>query len=201
MHTVHLAEETLAGFGYSALGIMFSVDKYDMSVTEEQVTLINSFFDSMTWTEQNDPVVAEVPYGDLMMMVDTDNRWVYKGSVTTPPCGQSVYWNVLTTVYPIRQADLDLFKSQLARGDYNLETTGNWREIQNVDEHNVVVVTTNEGSSTAMILAVILLILVIVNIVALIYFLTKRKMAYEKMTRTAHMSEMADHSQSNQKIL
>jgi hypothetical protein len=37
-----------------------------------------------------------------MMMVDTRNRWVYKGSVTTPPCATMVYWNVLTTVYPIK---------------------------------------------------------------------------------------------------
>jgi carbonic anhydrase len=42
-----------------------------------------------------------VTYGDLMQMVDSNNRWVYKGSVTTPPCGRFVYWNVLSTVYPI----------------------------------------------------------------------------------------------------
>lgn len=54
--------------------------------------------------------MPEVPYGDLLMMVNTDDRWIYKGSVTTPPCAQSVYWNVLRTVYPIKKEHLDLFK-------------------------------------------------------------------------------------------
>jgi carbonic anhydrase len=50
----------------------------------------------MEWsTGVSDPLVAEVPYGDLMMMVDMTNRWVYKGSVTTPPCARFVYWNVV----------------------------------------------------------------------------------------------------------
>jgi hypothetical protein len=88
-----------------------------------------------------------IDYGYLMMLVDSDNRYVYKGSVTTPPCGQSVYWNVMSTVYPIKQAHVDLFKAQLARADQgDLADTGNWREIQTVDEHNVIRVTT-EGTA------------------------------------------------------
>jgi len=65
---------------------MFSVNKHH-SVSDEMVDIIDTFFDSMQWTETNDPKVAEVPYGDLMMAADSNNRWVYKGSVTTPPCG------------------------------------------------------------------------------------------------------------------
>jgi hypothetical protein len=72
--------------------------------------------------------VAEVPYGDLMNMVDTTRRWVYKGSVTTPPCDTYVYWNVLRSIYPVKQKHLDLFKQQLARTE-GLEGTGNWRVI------------------------------------------------------------------------
>ena len=71
-----------------------------------------------------------IPYGDLMMMVDTRNRWVYKGSVTTPPCATLVYWNVLQKVYPIKQKHLDLFMKQLERTSVNLHKTGNWRAIQ-----------------------------------------------------------------------
>jgi carbonic anhydrase len=90
-----------------------------------------------------------IDYGYLMMLVDSDNRYVYKGSVTTPPCGQSVYWNVMSTVYPIKQAHVDLFKAQLARADQgDLADTGNWREIQTVDEHNVIKVSTGEDSAT-----------------------------------------------------
>ena len=74
--------------------------------------ILDNFFDSLKWDSSGDiQKVEEVPYGDLMMMVDMDNRWTYKGSVTTPPCAQNVYWNVLQTVYPIRQSDLNNFKS------------------------------------------------------------------------------------------
>ena len=86
-----------------------------------------------------------------MNMVDTDNRYVYKGSLTVPPCTQSLYWNVLSTVYPISQRHVDQFKQQLARADQgNLDSTGNWRATQNIDRHNVIRVTdTKFGSELA----------------------------------------------------
>ena len=75
-------------------------------------------------------------------MVDKNNRWVYQGSVTTPPCAQKVYWNVLRTVYPIKQKHVDLFKAQLTRGEEGrLVDFGNWRVIQPVTTQNVGVVT------------------------------------------------------------
>jgi len=45
------------------------------------------------------------------MMLDMQNRWTYRGSVTTPPCAVAVYWNVLRTVYPIKAKHLALFKA------------------------------------------------------------------------------------------
>jgi hypothetical protein len=84
-------------------------------------------------------VVPLVPYGDLMMMVDTDNRWIYKGSVTTPPCDTFVYWNVLQRVYPIKQRHLDQFLLQLKRG--KLDVIGNYRETQELDLHNPFLIT------------------------------------------------------------
>jgi len=72
-----------------------------------------------------------------MMMVDMQNRWTYRGSVTTPPCATAVYWNVLRTIYPLKPKHLDQFKLQLAKNtDQNpsLLLTGNWREIQPIIE-------------------------------------------------------------------
>ena len=77
-------------------------------------------------------------YGSVMQLVDNNNRWVYKGSVTTPPCATFVYWNVMSTIYPISRRHLDLFKAQLNLGEGGeLDARGNYREIQTVDEHNV----------------------------------------------------------------
>lgn len=79
-------------------------------------------------------------YGDLMMMVDMEDRWVYRGSVTTPPCTTQVYWNVLRTIYPIKKKHLDQFKIVLSHGDEDLSATGNWRLIQKVDNHDLKMV-------------------------------------------------------------
>lgn len=86
-----------------------------------------------------------------MEMVDSNNRWVYKGSVTTPTCATFVYWNVLSTIYPVSQKHLDLFKAQLNSGadssvytEKGLAEYGNWREIQTVDKHDVFYVQQKE---------------------------------------------------------
>tara|TARA_B110000503_G_C7025240_1_gene361513 strand:+ start:589 stop:924 length:336 start_codon:yes stop_codon:yes gene_type:complete len=70
-----------------------------------------------------------VTIGDLLNMVDGKNRFIYQGSLTTPPCTSNVYWNVLSNVYPIKEKHLALFQAQLDRTD-GLKATGNWREIQ-----------------------------------------------------------------------
>lgn len=63
-----------------------------------------------------------------MSLVDLKNRWIYKGSLTVPPCRKAVYWNVLHTVYPIKKAHLELLKAKIAAG--GKAPNGNWRAIQ-----------------------------------------------------------------------
>ena len=110
------------------MGLIFSVDNYDRSVTDDEIEIIDKFFDSMQWDESN-PVVDEVTYGDLMMMANFNKRWVYKGSVTTPPCLTNVYWNVLSTIYPIKQEHVDAFKSRLDAATPGLAEQGNYRLV------------------------------------------------------------------------
>jgi hypothetical protein len=109
MHTVHYPWNKddpavkRTGFIAAAMGLMFSVNDFDSSVTDDQVKIIDNFFDSLKWDiTKSSPEVAMVPYGQIMMMADMNNRWVYKGSVTTPPCAENVYWNVVRTVYPLK---------------------------------------------------------------------------------------------------
>jgi carbonic anhydrase len=153
MHTVHLAKETLNDVGYAAVGIMFSVEEYTSNLSWAEQKVIDTFFDSVKMGEGSTTVadsngkyltnIDMVTYGDLMQMVDSNNRWVYKGSVTTPPCGRFVYWNVLSTIYPISQKHLDQFKARLNLGEGGqLDERGNWREIQKEDEHGVAYIMT-----------------------------------------------------------
>ena len=110
LQTLHTAEDTVGGFGHAAVGILFSVNEYTAKLTHSEQKIIDTFFDSVDLTKTNDPVQSLITFGDLMNMVDTENRYVYKGSLTAPPCDQYVYWNVLSTVYPISQRHVDLFK-------------------------------------------------------------------------------------------
>jgi len=103
MHTVHYAPQAKGGIIAAAMGIFFSRDKFHPRVTEDEVAIIDAFFDSLEWDKNGDRQVSKVLYGDLMMMVNMRTRWSYKGSVTTPPCATTVYWNVVKTIYPIKE--------------------------------------------------------------------------------------------------
>ena len=114
------------------MGIIFSVNDSTIVLDEAEQKIIDDFFDKWQYPKALMNVTYNVylGYGDLMMMVNTTERWVYKGSVTTPPCATSVYWNVLRTIYPIKQSVLDRFKSKLDERNPGLSKLGNWREIQ-----------------------------------------------------------------------
>jgi hypothetical protein len=142
MHTVHFPKEPEGGFIAAAVGIMFSTTEYTADLSPAERYVIDAFFDGLKWDESGAIVSDLILYGDLMEMVDSNNRWIYKGSVTTPPCATFVYWNVLSTIYPVSKKHLDKFvNTQLAQGeDGMLDDYGNWREIQEVDEHAVIYV-------------------------------------------------------------
>ena len=144
MHIVHTGEEDYKGMHpgdvkYAAVGIMFDMQDFNTpdDFSEEEIDTIDTFFESLRWQEQeNNPKVEEVQFGTLMMMLNTWDRWIYKGSVTTPPCDKFVYWNVLRTIYPIKQKHIDLFEQQMARTkSQDLIKTGNFRAVQKIDDH------------------------------------------------------------------
>jgi len=141
MHTVHYPKKSNE-FIAAAMGIMFSVEDYTADLSWAEREVIDNFFESLQWTDATEagPTVDMVTYGSLMEMVDNNKRWIYKGSVITPPCARFVYWNVLSTIYPVSAKHLALFKEQLNRGEEGeLDARGNWRkETAATPEHNVI---------------------------------------------------------------
>jgi carbonic anhydrase len=118
MHTVHFPDAKLQPEDpksiAAAMGIMFSVDNSNVDLTEAEVKIIDNFFDSLYLNQYSDPTVL-AEYGGLMNLIDMKNRWVYRGSLTTPPCSIGVFFNILSNVYPMKERHLRLFKKQLDR--------------------------------------------------------------------------------------
>lgn len=73
-------------------------------------------------------------------MLDTNNRWVYKGSLTTPPCSKTVFFNILYKVYPIKPYHLNLYKQHLAQAP-DVKARGNYRVIQSIDTQDPKLIT------------------------------------------------------------
>jgi hypothetical protein len=83
------------------MGLMFDRDDYDPTITAEEKMVIDKFFDSMSFTTAPPTATSqnidnwkngqsvdskgniklienvEVPYGDLLNIVNFANRWIY----------------------------------------------------------------------------------------------------------------------------
>lgn len=141
MQTVHFNKDTandVHKMPDAAVGILFDTEKYNAKLTSAQTAIIDNFFDSLEFEKTADAGVAvdaavkstTVAFANLMNVIDWNNRWVYKGSTTIPPCEGLVYWNVVATIYPIKKKHLDNFKKTIAKAaDYDpkLDVTGNYR--------------------------------------------------------------------------
>ena len=73
---------------------------------------------------------------------------MYSGSVTTPPCATKVMWNVLGNVYPMKKTHLTQYKDFLDANKSGLSTVGNYRKIQNLNEHNLIYITDDTSAVT-----------------------------------------------------
>lgn len=93
MQTVHTAKtEILNDFSHAVTGILFSVENYTADLTLAEVRIIDTFFDTMKFGDDpDDPTVDFIAIANMMELVDMNNRWVYQGSLTTPPCSTNVY--------------------------------------------------------------------------------------------------------------
>lgn len=183
MHFPQVAKGAIAGADgtrtkiiAAAMGIFFSTDSayYSARVAEnpEQVKIIDDFFDSLNWDKTNTAGALidtkstnKVLYGNLMMMVNMRTRWTYTGSVTTPPCSTTVYWNVVKTIYPIKQRHLNQFKNQMQRGtasgsDKFGPSVTNWRLIQPLGDRVIthIVMPQRGGGSAGVVILLLILI-------------------------------------------
>lgn len=82
-------------FLYAGVAILFEIDDKTPNLP------FDNFFEAMKMKEDNAEVKL-LPFNKAMKEVDWANRYVYKGSMTTPPCEKYVQWSVIKTIYKIR---------------------------------------------------------------------------------------------------
>ena len=101
---------------------MFSVKEPTAAVSVADQVVIDKFFDSLQWDiVDRNPIAPVIPFADLMDLFDLkkNERWAYTGSLTRPPCSEYVFWNVIKTVFPIKQRHVQEFRrKQLERNEY-----------------------------------------------------------------------------------
>ena len=91
-----------------------------------------------------------------MNIISLNDRWVYKGSSTIPPCERYVFWNVIKRVYPIKKEHMKWIKIKLKK--MNAEP-GNYREIQTKLNKSVVYV---QSKSYRMVVSIVTVVLAII---------------------------------------
>lgn len=106
-------------------------------VDADQVAAIDAFFESLKLdTAGKTTKLEEVKLANMMKFADLNNRWSYKGSLTTPPCSKTVYFNVMKTVWPVKQKYVDALHNLMknhGNGAFFSKADGNHRVVQKVN--------------------------------------------------------------------
>jgi carbonic anhydrase len=117
------------------MGVMFdSRSSVYANTSAAQVKAIDMFFDNLMYEKIDDPsksiIADEIALGELMAVLNLKDRFIYSGSLTTPPCYQKIFFNVLSTIYPIKKYHIDYYVNVVkkrAAADTDSKTKGNWR--------------------------------------------------------------------------
>ena len=72
-----------------------------------------------------------------MGALNTNEFFMYEGSLTTPPCSEGVRWNVLKNALPISEQDLNMITRNYAENENFAKLRGNNRVIMPVNDRKV----------------------------------------------------------------
>lgn len=142
--------------------------------TKDCITAIDNFFDDLDMGVAGKPAywlrAKGIRFADAFMYFDTDNRFGYRGTNTQAPCHNDWMRDVCMTIYPVKQAHVDLMKNSiLSRNAFTKEggceagtggdaKCGNYRAIQPTTDAHSVMIITNEYSAMVLLLIVIVVV-------------------------------------------
>ena len=104
MHIVslNLDQATKSDFVAAVTGVLFRLD--------DTLPADGSFADKFMQKLLNTSEVIDFQ-ADFVDHLDFNHRYHYKGSLTTPPYTEGLFWTVLATPVPVRSETVDLFAS------------------------------------------------------------------------------------------
>jgi carbonic anhydrase len=116
MQTIHYPDDASGNIKGASVSVLFDTKAWH-NYTEEEEETIDAFFESLVledlerFDENNNPRDAfsfEVFFSTVTQLVQDYNRWVYKGSLTMPPCTSPWFVQVFHRVLPIKEEYLEM---------------------------------------------------------------------------------------------
>ncbi|KAK3240365.1 hypothetical protein CYMTET_49788 [Cymbomonas tetramitiformis] len=80
------------------------------------------------------------PYATFFPDQGNTSYYAYSGSLTTPPCDETVQWIVLTTPVPMSYNQLSVYKAALAALPQTFESLTNNRPIQDLNDRKIQII-------------------------------------------------------------
>ena len=92
----------------TGLKLVRQISEEDNPVLQPIIDLIDSI------TEPGSSTEIDFDMGSLLQGLDLSNYYSYSGSLTTPPCFETVTWLVLNNTMTVSEAQLEAFRSMLS---------------------------------------------------------------------------------------
>ncbi|KAL5281139.1 CA14.2 family protein [Megaselia abdita] len=122
--TVEVARENPDGLAVTAVIFQAHEDNYDFSGLNSVIERLDMVENYNTTTEIESFFILD----NLITGLDSDSYFTYEGSLTTPPCSESVTWVVFTDILPMSHFQMKKFHK--LRDEHNTVLQNNYRSLQ-----------------------------------------------------------------------
>merc|ERR1712154_320730 len=128
----------------AVIGVLFEIGDTPHPVLEKILTAdiyegIHRYHGNV-YNEEEENNILELYYTsfDLMDLLPANKEFIgYEGSLTTPPCLETVRWHVMKNTVTISQEQLDKFKNILESTNDDDLMAPNWRPLQNINDRKI----------------------------------------------------------------
>ncbi|XP_043943279.1 carbonic anhydrase 9 [Protopterus annectens] len=117
--------------GLAVLGAFIQVGEEENAGYQRVLTYLKNV------TEEGSRTTVPFVNANDLLPVRLDRYFRYNGSLTTPPCFQSVTWTVFNETVFVSKEQLELLESTL-KGDHDSILSGNFRTLQDLNGRNVL---------------------------------------------------------------